>query len=355
MNQIRKQSFEKPTPIQAQSLPLALSGRDVIGIAKTGSGKTYAYTWPLLVHVLDQVPLRLTPGPVREARRPHRLGLVPHPRALSAGVRGGQAVCEALRRESGRTARRREQAGAVEGAQERSRHHRGDARATAGPLQKESHELQEDQFPGGRRGGQNVQHGVRGANQEHIRADQAGQAGAAVQRDLQQESARPVRGVLDRPRADHSGQAEPGERRHKAGVRGVREAGRQDGVGDRQPAAHAEARQSPALRQPHQVLQRPAENTRRVLPRPAQARDTRRQDAARADLHRQPVQEARRPAHRHRRALARPRHPPDQVRRQLREPQRRRHLRAPHRQDGPRREQRRRGGDAADARGSSLQ
>lgn len=57
MNQIRKQNFESPTPIQSQSLPLALSGRDVIGIAKTGSGKTYAYTWPLLIHVLDQVSI----------------------------------------------------------------------------------------------------------------------------------------------------------------------------------------------------------------------------------------------------------------------------------------------------------
>jgi len=47
--------IEEPTPIQAQALPLALRGRDVIGIAKTGSGKTFAYIWPMLVHVLHQV------------------------------------------------------------------------------------------------------------------------------------------------------------------------------------------------------------------------------------------------------------------------------------------------------------
>ena len=40
MSRIRKQGFEKPTPIQCQAIPAVLSGRDVIGITKTGSGKT---------------------------------------------------------------------------------------------------------------------------------------------------------------------------------------------------------------------------------------------------------------------------------------------------------------------------
>jgi len=34
--------FTNPTPIQEQSIPLALEGRDVIGLAETGSGKTAA-------------------------------------------------------------------------------------------------------------------------------------------------------------------------------------------------------------------------------------------------------------------------------------------------------------------------
>lgn len=40
-----------------QAIPIALSGRDIIGIAKTGSGKTAAYLWPMIVHILDQVSM----------------------------------------------------------------------------------------------------------------------------------------------------------------------------------------------------------------------------------------------------------------------------------------------------------
>jgi superfamily II DNA/RNA helicase len=35
-------------------------GRDIIGIAKTGSGKTAAFIWPMLVHIMDQVSFCLT-------------------------------------------------------------------------------------------------------------------------------------------------------------------------------------------------------------------------------------------------------------------------------------------------------
>lgn len=56
---IRKSEFTQPTPIQSQAIPAALSGRDIIGIAKTGSGKTAAFLWPALVHIMDQVMLIL--------------------------------------------------------------------------------------------------------------------------------------------------------------------------------------------------------------------------------------------------------------------------------------------------------
>ena len=39
-------------------IPTLLSGRDVIGIAQTGSGKTAAFLWPMLIHIMDQPELR---------------------------------------------------------------------------------------------------------------------------------------------------------------------------------------------------------------------------------------------------------------------------------------------------------
>ncbi|KAI1286121.1 ATP-dependent RNA helicase DDX42 [Halotydeus destructor] len=64
MKVIRKSEYTQPTPIQAQAIPVALSGRDLIGIAKTGSGKTAAYLWPMIVHVMDQRNLKVGEGPI---------------------------------------------------------------------------------------------------------------------------------------------------------------------------------------------------------------------------------------------------------------------------------------------------
>jgi len=64
MQGIRKHGYTTPTPIQAQAIPVALSGRDAIGIAETGSGKTVAYLMPLLVHCADQPPLQKDEGPI---------------------------------------------------------------------------------------------------------------------------------------------------------------------------------------------------------------------------------------------------------------------------------------------------
>ncbi|CAJ0751619.1 15955_t:CDS:2, partial [Entrophospora sp. SA101] len=46
------------------ALPVALSGRDIIGIAKTGSGKTAAFIWPMLIHIMDQEELKKGEGPI---------------------------------------------------------------------------------------------------------------------------------------------------------------------------------------------------------------------------------------------------------------------------------------------------
>ncbi|XP_077863735.1 ATP-dependent RNA helicase DDX42-like [Saccoglossus kowalevskii] len=64
MHYIRKSEYSTPTPIQAQGVPIAMSGRDIIGIAKTGSGKTAAFIWPLLIHIMDQKDIKPGDGPI---------------------------------------------------------------------------------------------------------------------------------------------------------------------------------------------------------------------------------------------------------------------------------------------------
>ncbi len=59
-----RNKFTKPTPIQAQAIPVIMSGRDMIGIAKTGSGKTLAFLIPMFRHVLDQPELEEDDGPI---------------------------------------------------------------------------------------------------------------------------------------------------------------------------------------------------------------------------------------------------------------------------------------------------
>lgn len=61
--------FEKPTPIQAQSYPVILSGTDMVGIAQTGTGKTFAYMLPILQELKfskDTHPRILVLVPTRE-------------------------------------------------------------------------------------------------------------------------------------------------------------------------------------------------------------------------------------------------------------------------------------------------
>lgn len=64
MESIRAHRYSKPTPIQSQALPAGLSGRDVIGVAETGSGKTVAYLLPMLVHCAAQPELKKDEGPI---------------------------------------------------------------------------------------------------------------------------------------------------------------------------------------------------------------------------------------------------------------------------------------------------
>jgi ATP-dependent RNA helicase RhlE len=45
---VQEQGYENPTPIQAQAIPLVLAGHDLLAGAQTGTGKTAAFTLPML-------------------------------------------------------------------------------------------------------------------------------------------------------------------------------------------------------------------------------------------------------------------------------------------------------------------
>jgi len=58
LNSLEKHGFTKPYPIQEQAIPAILDGKDVLGLAQTGSGKTASYVLPVLMQLEKQTPTR---------------------------------------------------------------------------------------------------------------------------------------------------------------------------------------------------------------------------------------------------------------------------------------------------------
>jgi ATP-dependent RNA helicase RhlE len=92
---IKTAGFSLPTPIQQQAIPVVLKGRDVLGLAQTGTGKTAAFMLPILQR-LTKGPLRrvrvLIVAPTRElAEQIHQTNvtLAKHTKIHSATVYGG--------------------------------------------------------------------------------------------------------------------------------------------------------------------------------------------------------------------------------------------------------------------------
>src|SRR6476660_2076435 len=91
--------YEEPTPIQREAIPPLLAGRDLLGQAATGTGKTAAFTLPLLQRIAHMTP-RAHPSalilvPTRElavqvAEAVHRYGKELRLNVLA--IYGGQAI-----------------------------------------------------------------------------------------------------------------------------------------------------------------------------------------------------------------------------------------------------------------------
>ena len=102
MKSIEKMGFEEASPIQAQTIPLALEGKDIIGQAQTGTGKTAAFGIPLMenIDINDENVQGIVIAPTRElaiqvSEELFKLGYGKRARVLA--VYGGQDIDRQIR------------------------------------------------------------------------------------------------------------------------------------------------------------------------------------------------------------------------------------------------------------------
>ena len=78
---VAEQGYTQPTPIQAQAIPVVLAGRDLLGAAQTGTGKTAGFTLPLLQKLVEKANTSHSP-----ARHPVRALIITPTHELAAQV-----------------------------------------------------------------------------------------------------------------------------------------------------------------------------------------------------------------------------------------------------------------------------
>lgn len=104
LSRLEKIGFEKPTPIQQKAIPVALQGRDIIGCAQTGTGKTAAFGLPILDAIArgeakERRPYALILAPTRELAEQIRQSLdelAPEPIKL-VSLLGGMAMAPQIK------------------------------------------------------------------------------------------------------------------------------------------------------------------------------------------------------------------------------------------------------------------
>ena len=231
-----------PTPIQAEAIPAVLAGRDVLGLAQTGTGKTAAFGLPLIhrLMALGKPPLPLTVRVlvlVADARTQHTDG---------EGARRFRAVqpCQ------GRGRHRRRLDGPAGGADRAGdRHPRRHAGAAHRPDEGRRGAARRDPASGAGRGRPDARHGVPAGTG----ADRRGAAGAAAGADVHRHPA--GKGGAAGPRLaarsapDRRGAARPAGRRHRPVGAFHRAGGQGHGaarLSDRDPGARAWPSPAPA-------------------------------------------------------------------------------------------------------------
>ncbi|MBP7216508.1 MAG: DEAD/DEAH box helicase [Candidatus Omnitrophica bacterium] len=63
---LERMKFRVPTPIQRKAIPMALEGKDIIGIAQTGTGKTHSFAIPMVQRLMQKQGVGLVLAPTRE-------------------------------------------------------------------------------------------------------------------------------------------------------------------------------------------------------------------------------------------------------------------------------------------------
>src|SRR5512137_593974 len=95
-----KLKFTVPTPIQKRAIPIAIEGKDVIGVAQTGTGKTLAFGVPMVQRLAQGKGRGLVLAPTRELANQINEDLAIFVRAFklrTAVVIGGESMSQQIR------------------------------------------------------------------------------------------------------------------------------------------------------------------------------------------------------------------------------------------------------------------
>ena len=169
---VTEEGYALPTPVQAAAIPLVLAGRDVLAAAQTGTGKTAAFTLPILDRLRPHANTSFSP-----ARHPVRVAHPrAHPRARDAGRRERADVRSDRAAALDRGLRRHPDGSADQGPACRGRDPRGHARSAARPRRAEGGQPQPGLDPRPRRGRPDARHGLPAGHPAHPRAAAASSA-----------------------------------------------------------------------------------------------------------------------------------------------------------------------------------